>query len=118
MATNDLNALPRAYRIVGWLGNAMAICLDGHDDSILGFMSRLAAIVLSLLGLAIGLGVRGEVIVVEDARLGRSIALVSLVAEEVIAALVNGVEGIFRIRHGAVLGEWNVQRKMPKFVCS
>jgi hypothetical protein len=52
-----LGAFWKAYRIVGWLGDAMAIGLDGHDDSIFGFMSRLAAIVFSLLGLAIGLGI-------------------------------------------------------------
>lgn len=77
----------------------MTICLNGHNDSILGLMSRLAAIILARLSISISFRIRSKIIIVQDASLRRGISLVTLISKKVIAALVNGVERIFRIRH-------------------
>lgn len=58
---------------------------------------RVAVIVLA--------GVRGEVIVFLNALLGRGCLLV-LVSKEVVAALVDDVEGILGIRHVEAMCAW------------
>lgn len=71
----------------------MTVGLDGHDNSVLNFRLRLVIIPIARVGVSLGIGC--EVIVVENAFLGRRNLIIDLVAKKVIAALVEGVNWVF-----------------------
>lgn len=79
----------------------MSVCLNRHDHSVLSFMLWLFIFIVAIASVCVSFWVRSEVIVIENAFLGGHNLVVALVAEEVIASLVERVNWVFRVRHGA-----------------